>query len=100
MALSDVQKQELYEAGFVRLPGIVPPALVEAALRAINSSLGDEGIAPQRLTEFRAQSYCPELRGTPAITDLLTQGVPGRCPWGGPIGRITSSRMGCHCGPT
>jgi hypothetical protein len=72
MALSDVQKQELYTAGFVHLPGIVSPALVKAALRAINSSLGDEGIAPDRLTEFRNQSYCPEIRSSPAILDLLT----------------------------
>jgi hypothetical protein len=73
MALSDAQKQELYQAGFVKLPGIVPPELVRTALQAINSSLGEQGIAPQRLTEFRAQSYCPELRSSPPITDLLTR---------------------------
>ena len=71
MELSVGQKQSLYRDGFVLLPGAVPPALVDAALRAINASLGDEGIDPAELARFRAQSYCPEVQGAAAITDLV-----------------------------
>ena len=67
MELSEAQKQELWEKGFVKLPGIVPRELVDAALRAINASLGTEGIDPAKLTTFRAQSYCPELTKSPLI---------------------------------
>lgn len=65
------QKRELYEQGFMRLPGIVPRERVDAALRAINASLGSEGIEPASLPTFRARSYAPELQLSPAITGLL-----------------------------
>ena len=71
MKLSETQKEILVRDGFVKLPGAVPGHLVDAALRAINASLGSEGIDPARLVTFRAQSYCPELQGAPAILDLL-----------------------------
>jgi hypothetical protein len=65
------QKQSLHHDGYVVLPGAVPAQLVDAALMAINASLGDEGIDPAQLPTFRARSYCPELQTAPAITDLL-----------------------------
>ncbi|HZC27856.1 MAG TPA: hypothetical protein VE287_12585 [Actinopolymorphaceae bacterium] len=71
MQLTQTQKSSLYENGLVKLPGIVPAAYVNAALRAVNGSLGSEGIHPDRLVTFRSQSYCPELQRSPAITDLL-----------------------------
>jgi hypothetical protein len=66
------QKRAFFHDGFVKLPGAVPPRLVDAARLAINASLGEKGIDPALLVKFRAQSYCPELQGTPAITDLAT----------------------------
>jgi hypothetical protein len=69
--LSVGQKQSLYRDGFVVLPGAVPRELVDAALRAINTSLGDDGIEPAQLARFRAQSYCPDLQGAPVIADLV-----------------------------
>lgn len=73
MNLTDEQRQSLYEDGYLHLPSIVPRDLVNDALRAINSSLGNEGIPPDQLTKFRAQSYCPEITGTPHITNLLNE---------------------------
>lgn len=73
MELSYEQKQSMFERGFVQLPGIVPRAVVDRALRAINASLGEKGIHPDLLTKFRAQSYCPELQSSPAITGLLNE---------------------------
>jgi len=71
MHLSLEQKQQMFEHGYVKLPSIVPRDRVDAALRAINASLGANGIDPAKLTTFRAQTYTPELRDTPAITELL-----------------------------
>ncbi|MGI8915007.1 MAG: phytanoyl-CoA dioxygenase family protein [Chloroflexota bacterium] len=71
MELTAQQKQEFYQSGFVKVPGAVSQELVDAARRAINASLGNEGIDPALLTKFRSQSYCPELQGTPVITDLI-----------------------------
>jgi hypothetical protein len=71
MELTDAQKQRLYEDGYVHLPGIVPREKVDAALRAINASLGSEGIDPAKLTTFRAQTYAPEVTRTPYISGLL-----------------------------
>jgi hypothetical protein len=69
--LTLAQKQTLYENGFVKLPGLVSQELVHNALRAINSSLGSAGVDPAQLDIFRSQSYCPEVRPTTYITDLL-----------------------------
>jgi hypothetical protein len=71
MEMNEVQKRELFENGFVRLPGAVPREKVDRALRAINASLGSEGIDPAELSTFRARSYCPEITGSAQITDLL-----------------------------
>ncbi len=70
MQLSNVQKQHFIEHGFVQISGVVPRVMVDAALRAINHSVG-EGMEPAQMTKFRAQTYCPEVTGTPAITGLL-----------------------------
>ena len=71
MRLTTAQKQTLYDDGILKLPGIVPTELVNAALRAINGSLGSEGIDPDKLVTFRSQSYCPPVQRSSAITDLL-----------------------------
>lgn len=72
MQLTGEQRQALYDDGLVSLPGIVPSETVNAALRAINGSLGYAGMPPNKLQTYRAQSYCPELQTAPAITELLT----------------------------
>jgi hypothetical protein len=72
MQLSHAQKQEIYEKGYVQLHGVVPGVMVEEALRAINHSVG-EGMDPEKMLTFRSQSFCPELRNAPAITDLLNR---------------------------
>lgn len=75
MALTEEQKRQFYEDGYVRLEGAVPRATVDAALRAINASLGSEGMDPEQLPTYRSRSYAPELRGAAEITDLLTRGA-------------------------
>src|SRR5262245_13585379 len=70
MQLDGVQQQALVERGYLHLPGVVPAELVEGALRAINSSLGSEGIARDQLPTLRARSFTPELAGAHPICDL------------------------------
>lgn len=70
MKLSAEQKKTFYRDGFVVVPGLVPSSQIKAARKQINRSFG-QGIDPARMTEFRAQTFCPELRGDPIIWDLL-----------------------------
>jgi hypothetical protein len=72
MELTYAQKEQIYERGFVKVAGVVPRVMVEGALRAINHSIGN-GMHPDQMTKFRAQSYCPELQDERAITGLLTE---------------------------
>jgi hypothetical protein len=71
MQFTNEQRQQLYNNGFVTLPGVIPTAKVEDALRVINASLGEQGIDPARLPLLRAQSYCPELQQAPEIVGLF-----------------------------
>src|SRR4051794_16430069 len=68
-SLTNEQKEHFRAQGFVTLPGVVPRERVDAALRAINNSLG-EGVSKSDLAQFRAGSFCPELTSAAAITDL------------------------------
>lgn len=67
MKVTHAQKLELYEKGYVQIPGAVPRVMVDAAVKAINHSFGN-GIdpallAPQRRPRrrrlFRALPDCP-----------------------------------------
>ncbi len=70
MRLDDEQRRALLDDGYLVVPGLVPRARVDAALKAINHSLGEEGIAKDQLWTLRAQTFCPELAAAPEILDL------------------------------
>jgi hypothetical protein len=70
--LTGVQKDALRERGYVVLPGLVPRERHEAALRAINASLG-RGLAPEDVPRMRARSFCPELQKADVILDLFRE---------------------------
>lgn len=67
------QFDSLRDDGYVHLPGVVPERLVRTARRAINSSLAAEGLHPDFLPVYRAQSYCPELRRSRPVLDLVEE---------------------------
>ncbi len=73
MQLGEAEKRALREDGYLIVPGLVARARVDAALLAINGSLGEEGIAKDRIWTLRAQTFCPELVGAPPILDLYAQ---------------------------
>jgi hypothetical protein len=85
MELTLEQKRALYADGYVVLRGIVPRPAVNAALRAINSSLGGLGIDPAKLSQFRAQTYCPELTASEEIRALIN---------GSPLFALAESAVG------
>ncbi len=72
MELNYLQKQQIFENGYVHIPGVVPQVMIDAALTAINHSMG-EGIDPAKIITFRSQSYAPEITKTPVISDLLNK---------------------------
>jgi ectoine hydroxylase-related dioxygenase (phytanoyl-CoA dioxygenase family) len=71
-ALTGPQKAALRDQGYVVLPGFVPRVRYEAALTAINASLG-RGLRPEDVPRFRATSFCPELQKTAVILDLFRE---------------------------
>ncbi len=70
--LGHTQTRALVDEGFVHLPGLIPKALIDRALGAINRSLGHEGLPKDQLPSFRARTYTPELTGSDAIRNLYT----------------------------
>src|SRR5690348_4265066 len=72
MRLGWFARRRLMRDGYLHLRGLVPPARVDGALRAINRSLGETGLPPDHLREMRARSFCPELMATPEIVSLYT----------------------------
>src|SRR5262249_8322882 len=51
----------------------VPPIMVREARRAINHSLGEEGMAKDRFHALRSQTYCRELTRQPVLLDLMNK---------------------------
>jgi hypothetical protein len=72
MELTAEQKNGLRERGLAHLAGAVPRPLVDAALRAINASLG-RGLRAEDVERFRSQTFCPELEKSPVLLDLLNR---------------------------
>lgn len=63
-------REHLRAHGYAHFKGLTPPSLVTAALKAIESDL-KTNYDPERQTEYDHQSYCPDLRATPPIMELL-----------------------------
>ncbi|MBT7805119.1 hypothetical protein HN766_06510 [Candidatus Poribacteria bacterium] len=71
MQLTPAQKRFFHEEGYVKIPGAVPRVMVDAALHAINHSLGYEGMNKDDLPTMRARSYCTEVRGSDVMAGLF-----------------------------
>ncbi|WP_274362335.1 phytanoyl-CoA dioxygenase family protein [Paenibacillus thermotolerans] len=68
MQLSYNQKMQLFESGYVVIPGVVPTLMIKEALKAVNHSLG-KGIPEGH----KGANYCQELEKHPAITNLFNK---------------------------
>ena len=70
MTLTPSQSRALVDEGYLLVPGLVARDRVDAALKAINHSLGERGIDEDALWTMRAQTFCPELVAAAPILDL------------------------------
>ena len=73
MELTRRQKLDFHEYGYLKLSGIVPRVMVDAARHAINHSIGNVGMHEEDLATMRARSYCQELQKDPVLTDLFNK---------------------------
>jgi hypothetical protein len=70
MHLTPEQHRQLRDEGYLHVPKLIPPHLLYRALQAINASIG-KGMNVADMETFASQSFCPELRSDPIITDLF-----------------------------
>jgi hypothetical protein len=73
MDITADQKTQFVEDGYICLRGAVAAPLFRQALQEINHSLGQQGMHPDQLQTMRAQTYCPELRHSAALTALFNE---------------------------
>ena len=73
MQLTGQQKRAFRELGYTVLRGAIPQVMIDDALRAINHSLGYEGMAKDDLPRLRASKCCNEVQKTSPITDLMNR---------------------------
>lgn len=73
MKLSYEQRKNLFEDGYVKVPGVIPRVMLDEVVKSINHSLGEEGMNKENLPILRSQSYCPELQRTPVIANIFNK---------------------------
>lgn len=83
--LTDAQKREFVEQGFLKIPGAVPKVLIDAARRAVNHSIGNVGLGGEDMASSRSAFFCAELLEAPVILDLYHKS---------PVMQIAESLMG------
>lgn len=71
--LSTTQKQQFVEEGYIKIPGVIPQVLVDAARRAVNHSIGHVGLGGEDSSRNRGAFYCAELLQAPVILDLFNK---------------------------
>jgi hypothetical protein len=71
MKFSNDQIMEFHDQGYIVMKDVIPRIMVHEALQTINHHIGQNGIPTERLTEFRAQSYCREVQNDLALTSLM-----------------------------
>lgn len=83
--LTASQKRTFIEEGYLKIPGVVPKVLIDAARRAVNHSIGTVGESGEDLARSRSAFFCAELLQAPVILDLFNKS---------PIIEIAESLMG------
>jgi hypothetical protein len=71
--LTQAQKTQMKEEGYTVVRGAVPAVMLDEARRAIHANLATEGLPPDKLGQFAAQTYCPSLTREPVMTDLFNK---------------------------
>lgn len=71
--LTDEQKRHFVENGYVQIQGAIPEAMIDAARRAVNHSIGEVGLGGKNAEGNRSAFFCAELLDAPVITDLYNR---------------------------
>ncbi len=71
--LSLAQKREFHEQGYIKVSGVVPKVMIDAALRAVNHSIGEVGLGGEDMENNRSAFFCAELLEAPVILDLYNK---------------------------
>ena len=71
MSITDAQKRQFVEEGYLKIPGVVPKSMIETACRAVNHSIGNVGIGGENTTKHRSGFFCAELLDAPFILDMV-----------------------------
>ncbi len=85
MTITDVQKRQFAEEGYLEIPGAVPKNMIETSLRAVNYSIGNIGIGGEDPSRNRSGFFCAELLDAPFILDMYNKT---------PVMQIAESLMG------
>lgn len=67
------QKRQFVDQGFLHVPGVVPRGMIDAALNAINHSIGNVGKTGGDKAKFLEDSFCFELKGEALMTDVFNR---------------------------
>ena len=71
--LTKLQKQEFCRNGFIKVAGVVPRLMVDAARQAINHSIGSIGKHQADEEKYLAPAFCNELKESLVLTDLFNK---------------------------
>ena len=85
MTITDAQKRQFAEEGYLKIPGAVPKSMIETSLRAVNYSIGNIGIGGEDPSRNRSGFFCAELLDAPFILDMYNKT---------PVMQIAESLMG------
>ncbi|SVB03029.1 uncharacterized protein METZ01_LOCUS155883, partial [marine metagenome] len=83
--LTQSQKQEFYRNGFLKVAGVVPRLMVDAARQSINHSIGSIGKHQANEERYLAPAFCSELKENLVLTDLFNRT---------PVMRVAEALMG------
>lgn len=67
-----IWREHLRAQGYAQFPALIPEPVVRSARTAIELDL-NTNYEPERQSEYDNQSYCPALRGSPPIMNLILQ---------------------------
>jgi hypothetical protein len=71
--LTEDQKRQMFLEGYTVVRGAVPPVMVDAARRAIHHDIATNGLPPDKLAQYAAQTYCPGITRVSVMTDLFNR---------------------------
>lgn len=73
MSITDAQKRQFVEEGYLKIPEVVPKSMIETVRRAVNHSIGYVGTGGEDLAKHRSGFFCAELLDAPFVIDMYNE---------------------------